>query len=747
MNTKILALLLVFMPCIADAAARSSNPRVGVNRVTAAGQRMPTMTTNISGGNMSVSVTPPAEDEGNAGTGTGGVVQNKNCREAYSACMDDFCLFDESDGYRCACSDKINASKSLIQEIQDLQAKADKIYTEEVERAKLGAKADAIFKEIEINKQPKPRTLRDILLGNGSDDIAEEDDEADLTTDEQFGDALYDSAHELCKVELSGCSTNEIEKAKALYSRQITADCKAFASYLDDQKINAEANVRTAEAAVRQARLSVFDMTNKYNRGECLLAYRACIADKGGCGVNFENCLDADLLNRRASACENILDQCMHVRKDVEQDWGAESTYILKEAEKYAEKYFLQTCLAKTQLCLEDACSISTNSACLENIEVAKGLCPIINECEQGMELTENKKTTAIAGFSGVIASKLKYLRIRFCQNDIEACFKEKCGENFAGPECLGKSLETIKGMCPKIMFPVCNAIGDSEASFDTIISSVVLQLDYQMLQGCINYFDEQLGRACGTDMSCLPSSALVAGIQDIEDGVVTYFSESDTGSVSINGKILDNKQIERADIAGFRSKVQEEAEDAVNKFMEKLKGDHYVAACSSAVKPDGEDNLEVSVYKTAMLIAKTSAVNRALREFESKITELAREKDVEAARQLCLDTYKVEKPEKGKKNYSYIRSVSFEPDLRNCHVCRMQQVCETGGQSEWAGAAQGVAGGLSSGAAMGTMVNAGWGTVIGGAVGALGGGALGYFASGEEEYCQEIESCEDINM
>ena len=97
--------------------------------------------------------------------------------------------------------------------------------------------------------------------------------------------------------------------------------------------------------------------------------------------------------------------------------------------------------------------------------------------------------------------------------------------------------------------------------------------------------------------------------------------------------------------------------------------------------------------------------------------------------------------------NYSYIRSVTWEPALRNCHVCRMQQVCEEGGQDKMTGALQGVAGGLSAGASMGTMVNAGWGTLIGGVVGAVGGGFMGAAASHEDTFCQEIESCEDINM
>ena len=94
-----------------------------------------------------------------------------------------------------------------------------------------------------------------------------------------------------------------------------------------------------------------------------------------------------------------------------------------------------------------------------------------------------------------------------------------------------------------------------------------------------------------------------------------------------------------------------------------------------------------------------------------------------------------------------YIKSASFEPKLRNCHVCRMQQVCEEGGESKATSALKAAAGGLSAGAAMGTQISAGWGTAIGGVVGAVGAGVMGALSGGKKEFCQEIESCEDINM
>ena len=716
MKIRILAALLVLVPGVSFAAVRDGNARVGMQRVSMAGARAPNIAT-ASGGNvngnptMSSKVSSVAvevadevdaaeeivvsEEVGSAAPKTG------NCREAYRACMDEFCLLDESEGYRCACSSNINQSKDLIQEIQKIQEEADKLYTEGVEREQLGAKARLVFGESEAAK--KSSRASGLSFSEWLNSSA--DEEEGLDADADIGDGLYSMAAEYCAAELEACG-DKAEMEEMLYSRQIVADCKSFNSYLAEQKTNAQSNKRTAEAAVRQARLAMLDTTNKYNRGECLLAYRSCIADKGGCGANFENCLDADLLGRRANACENVLDQCMAVKDYVLQDWEAESEAILVDAAKYADKYRRQTCLAQIQVCLEDGCSTSTNSACLTDVNVAAGVCPIIDECD-----------SMIPGLKSVVNDKLGYLRTQFCQNDVDACLRDRCGENFTAPECVGKKTSEIVAMCPQNMFPSCK----NETQFDIIVSAAVLQMDYQMMQGCINYFGEQLGKTCGTDMSCLPSDDTVTGLTEIPD--------DEAGMVALRVQVRDNSKA------------------AVDEFFKRFEKDITVAACADAKKPAGRRSLGDSVFNTAKLIAEIGAENRAMRELESKIAELSRQQDLEEAEKNCYATYKVETPDKSDKNYSYIRSVSFEPSLRNCHVCRMQQVCEKGGESKGAGFAKGAAGGLSAGAAAGTMVTPGWGTAIGSVVGIVGGGLMGMMASGEEEFCQEIESCEDVNM
>lgn len=706
--------LLCAVPTMAFGAARDTDAvRIGVTRMSMAGARSPNMVVKIqptvttkptvTTAGVTTSATPEPVAAVAKNTTSDTKSTDTDCRTAYRTCMDEFCLLDESEGRRCACSSNIEQSKTLIQEIQKIQSDADNLYTEGVEREQLGAKAKLVFGESEkAKKSSRASGISFIDWLNSGSSVSDTDA---LDSDNDIGDGLYAMASEYCADKLAACG-DRAEMEETLYARQIVSDCKSFNAYLTDQKTNATANKRTAEAAVRKARLEMLDTTNKYNRGECLLAYRACIADKGGCGTNFENCLDADLLGRRANACENVLDQCMAVRDYVVQDWAAESETILADAAKYADKNARATCLARIQVCLEDSCSTETNSTCLTDVNVAAGICPVITECE-----------TLIPGIQSSVNDKLGYLRIQFCQNDIDKCLQDKCGENFTAPECLGKTPTEIAALCPQSMYPSCK----NEKQFDIIVQSVLLQMDYKLVQGCLNYFGEQLGAVCGTDMSCLPTDTTIASLTSVPDN--------------------------STDLAALRETVRNNVSTSVDEFFKQFEQDKTVAACQDSEKPQGQKSLGDTVFNSAKMIAQIGAENRAMRALETKIAELSRKQDLAAAEKNCLAMYQVETPDKSSKNYSYIRSVSFEPSLRNCHVCRMQQVCETGGESKRTAGMKGLLAGATEFSALGTMVNPGWGTAIGAVAGATAGLFAGRSISDQQEFCQEIESCEDINM
>lgn len=738
MKIRNIALVLCLIPFAVYGAERASSARVGMTRGGDTA-RMPSMASINS---RKIPATPVVEQRANTVETEDAetedvqepVVNSESCRDVYRRCMDEFCLLDETEGGRCACSDNIKNSKKLIQEIQRIQSEADELYTTGVEREKLGAKAKIIFGESEAAKKSFERSGVDYAGWVNAD---ENEDDVDLGEDIDIGKGLFDMASEACAAELEACG-NRSKTEQTLYNRMIVNDCKAFGTYLSDQKREAEMNKRTAEAAVRSARLEVFDTTNKYNRGQCLLVYRSCVADQGGCGVNFENCLDEGLLSRRANACEGVLDQCMAVRDNVQKDWKAEQEGILKEAKKYADKNQRATCLAKIQNCLEEGCSTSTETACLTNIDVAAGICPIITECNEKID-----------GLKDAINDKLAYLQLKFCENDVDSCLKDKCGVDFTKPECVGKKASDIaETMCPQNIFPSCKKM--SEDDFAVITNSAMLHMDYQLLTGCINQYAEKLAAVCGTDMACISVSELLTADKETAD---TYGFV--TAANGLNIKLNMDEWVDLNSTKGqlLKAAVRKSADKAVNNFFDKFEKDFTLSACAdvlggSSTRTDRR-SVNDSVNMAAKLAAYTSAEARATRELASLMDDLKIQKETDASRKKCLETYKKEsKPsDSDSKNYSYIRSVSYEPSLHSCHVCRMQQVCQKGGESKLSMASKYAAGGAAGGAGIGTMVNPGLGTAIVGAIGALGAGIAGYMTGGEEDFCQALESCEDINI
>lgn len=729
MKIKNIALVFCVFPLIAFAADTvTTGARVSMRPATTSSGRLSSLS-NMSAIKTANVPTVEPRNATNSVLGQGSVsqpvadvpVEPENCRDAYRQCMDEFCLLDETEGSRCACSNNILRSKKLIQDIQKIQSEADDLYTTGVEREKLGARAKLVFGESDAAKNSKSGIDFSAWLNDGTDADGELGDDADI------GQNLYSMAATACADELKKCGSKS-NMEETLYSRMIVADCKSFETYLSDQKRDAEMNKKTAEAAVRSARLEMLDTTRKYNRGECLLAYRSCIADKGGCGVNFENCLDAGLLSRRANACEDVLDQCMYDRDYVLQDWEDESKLILVEAEKYADKNSRAMCLAKIQNCLEEGCSTSTNSACLTDVNVAAGICPIITEC--------NEK---IPGLQTVINDKLAYLQTKFCENDLDACLKDKCGVDFTKPECVGKGSAEIAKLCPQTMFPSCKGA----KQYNVLVSSAMLKMDYQLLTGCINQFAEKLTAVCGTDMSCIPTSELLAGV-DTTKWVDLYAPATKLAAGNAVSKI--SRATDSVD-----AKITQSVNTAVDKFFTDFERDLTLSACQdvygkSNTKLKNRTSMIDGVNTTAKMIAYREAKNRALREYTRIMDDLKSAQETNRNHKYCLAKYKEENKPDAEGAISYIRSVSYEPDLRNCHVCRVQRVCETGGISKLAGIGAGVIGGATGMGSVG-VVGGPWGAAIGAGIGAVVGGIAGAASSGEEEFCQELESCEDINV
>ncbi|MGI5845869.1 MAG: hypothetical protein ACOX7D_01630 [Alphaproteobacteria bacterium] len=621
--------------------------------------------------------------------------EETDCRTEYRKCMDDFCLLDEPEGLRCACSDNIDASKSIIKEIQKIQKDAEKLFSEGVEREKLGARAELAFAE---NKNNKAKSNRFAAWLESGSLIGEEQE---LDEDLEIGADLFNMASEHCASKLDACpDTAEMEKL--LYSRMITADCKSFSQYLDTQKIAAEQNKAAAEKAVRTARVEMLDTTNKYNRGECLLAYKACISDKGGCGVNFENCMDESLLQRRANACSDVLDQCMAVKQDVLKDWAEETKVVLAQAAEYERTNKPLMCRSKIRACLEEGCNTSTNVMCLTDINVAAGICPIIDDCD-----------ALVPGLKEAYKDELAALRVNFCQNDVTKCMQDKCGSNFTAPECVGQKISDLQHMCPQSMFPSCKDI----QNYDAIKAAVALRVDYNLLNGCVNFAEEFLGKSgCGTEMNCIPEDPRITSLTEIP---------SNEGE--------------------FKAELIAAAEAASDKFFDDMEKESLIASrCVESAQPAGKKSFKGTMFGELRLKGRIAAVKRMERLYNKKVDEISRSKSLEEARARCDEIYAEAVAQNSphdrseNKEGSWTTAYIFEPDLRNCQLTRWEKVCETGGESKASGITKGVAGGAALGASAGSAFG-GWGTLIGVVVGGAGGAIAGGKTANKQTICHEV--------
>lgn len=595
-------------------------------------------------------------------------------QKTFTDCMDKLCNFGKDKGYRCGCSSEYQKLDSMIDEIKSIQSKAEKTASEDVERAKMGAKADIIFgSDSSTSSNTNVGKIDMSIFDNDSSDNVFA---SSNSSSSKSGDELYSSAYNSCKSKASG---NDLTSAKIIYDRQVAEDCETYSDYLESQKKVATDNLATAEKMVRQARYEMLDTTNKYNRGECLTAYKDCVATKGGCGEHFENCLDKDLLERRANSCSDITDQCLAVREYVKSDFQKEIDTILTEANKYADENKRLTCFAKIESCLETGCTPSTNSACLNDVSVAKNVCPIISECEK-----------IIPGIADAMESKLGYLRIRFCQQEAESCFKDKCGSEYTNPECVGKSGAELEKLCPQKSLVSCNGI----SNYASIRSAVFLKLDYQLLQGCVNYFSSKLSDSCGLDMSC------------ITDNSVDKLTSID----------------EKFD-------YEAKAKKLVDEFFRKFEKDSTIDSC--------EGKVGSYVFETAKFLAQNQVQQNLFNAYTKKIASLVKQAKVEDAQKAC---------NKFKNEYG-VKTVNFDEYTRLCQITRVQADCKAGGQTMLSGILKGNVAGSVGGAGLGTSISPGWGTLIGAGVGGTVGAVAGGLTSKQIDYCTEVPVKQEIQM
>ena len=473
---------------------------------------------------------------------------NQECYDAYYGCMDQFCISENDSGGTCSCSDLSIEYDKRFSEIQEILVEAERVATEEVEKVKLGAKADIVFTgtreydaagnlkeidEIEV-KDSKEKRRQDLmaLWESSYDDSDEESNAVDFSS--LKGGALYKAAEELCLEQVPEDCEGDMKLLRNMYSRQITSDCKGYENSLVAKKKEADMALAQAQSDVRVALKESFEEANKYDLGQCMVQFKKCMQTEDACGENWENCVSTiasenmqnnqaestagtkvsttekyditastmEILGAKRTICENVLGQCVAVRDMVWPAFLREAAPTIKVAESAAESKFRQSCLTNISKCIQKACKddivgkgVDTMDACLSRPDMARSFCKVeIDPCERMEPL-----------IWGYVKDKLAAMRVDACTQEVKECFtaEDRCGANFQN--CIGMDYDYIHDICPIDKLVVCKANNPDFAmdDLDSMLMGLYLNIDNSALDQCQELVDRKMAEVCGDTENC----------------------------------------------------------------------------------------------------------------------------------------------------------------------------------------------------------------------------------------------------
>lgn len=469
-------------------------------------------------------------------------IYDQECYEKYYGCMDNFCIADNENGGTCTCSDESKKYEADLEEIRKTLAEAERISTEEVERVQAGANADIIFgggeriynKDGSVAKLDERQEQKKVEWTS----IFEEEDEEEYFDEDEFADktgrALYDAADRLCREQMPSSCSKDMKLLTQMYSRQIVSDCKGLANSITQKKQEANAALKSAQAAVRGALKDSFAESNKYDRGTCMVEFKKCMRSEDACGSDWGQCVftvaaenmqnnaavstagtkvktiktyditasTMEILESKRFICERVLDNCVAVRDYVWDDFLRESAPTIRLAESNIESQKRQSCLGDISNCIQKACKddiagkgVATMDACLSRPDMARSFCKVqIDPCER-ME-------PAIWDY---VVAKLAAMRVDACTKEVKDCFtsEDRCGSDFSN--CIGMDFNYIHDICPIDKLVVCkqNNKNFSMSDLDSMLMGLYLNIDNKALENCQKIAEEKMVELCGSTTDC----------------------------------------------------------------------------------------------------------------------------------------------------------------------------------------------------------------------------------------------------
>ena len=475
-------------------------------------------------------------------TGTPGMVASassntglvdEECATTYNSCMDQFCMSDNDTGGRCMCSDDKEKFDKQLADIESKDAANEERSNRAIENLQAGA-AGAMLAAADAqnaDRQPRPEPPRRANSAQARalammQQFDEPDEPAQTDISSQTGVKKHVAADKLCATALpKSCDYNMI---KLLYSQNIRNDCRAYEVALKQRsQISAELAIETSRA-VREAALETFENENKYNRGQCLAAFRDCMRGTDVCGSNWAKCFGG-ALDHQQTKCEHVLDNCVAVRDTIWDDFLALAKPQIEQAEQLTDAEVSMSCLSDVSDCLFNSCKsdiegkgVDTFDACLAHPEMVRSFCKVeLDRCEP-----------RVTGLWDFAKARLAGRRVDVCTKEVKECFQspDRCGEDWT--QCIGLDIDTMVKMCPVDKLVVCKQ-GNPDfqiSDLGRMIDGLYLAMDSIMSANCQKIVDEEMLRICDslTDCDAAFNDNDILGTQSLSSGekIEINFSE-----------------------------------------------------------------------------------------------------------------------------------------------------------------------------------------------------------------------------
>ena len=252
-----------------------------------------------------------------SGTRTG--AEYEQCKNAYFACMDQFCTLKNDDYRRCSCNDRVFDLVAQRETLEDANVQLTE-FTENLETVGMTAQQVIAMKTasdgenaLTSDKSASKALLQAIMNSIRGDDANVVGKYSDLNsinlsfdTANAFGmtdtgqaiaayngQALYSAVYPQCRQAVRDtCTDASLQRAITAYLMAVEQDCNIVQSAIDTTRGQLKAAVREGGAMLDLARVENYQKHNSSDLATCISEIESAILSEEVCGANYHKCLD-----------------------------------------------------------------------------------------------------------------------------------------------------------------------------------------------------------------------------------------------------------------------------------------------------------------------------------------------------------------------------------------------------------------------------------------------------------------------